>query len=160
MTNWTETFESLPSDELDKLAVLRLLETSNGICQFKYRDKEADALTIDETRKIMGFSMSSIKRYRIMLENETIEFGPETKEIMAKVREIYIKGMKHGDDEAYADFLVASLACLIACGLPRLEAAKNKLFADCYAAPPYVWQWGMDYCRSFIASSYNKETAD
>ena len=60
-TDWTEEFTSLPSDELDALAVLRIIETSNGIIQFMYRDKDPDALSIEDTRKAMGFSMSAIK---------------------------------------------------------------------------------------------------
>ena len=151
--NWTETFESLPDEELDKLAVLRIIETSNGICQYMYRDGDKDALSIEDTRRLMGFSMSSIKRQKIVLESETIEFSPEVKDIMVKVRDYYVQGMKMQDEEAYDEFLRASLACLIACGLDRLEAAKDKLFADCYAAPSFVWQYGVDYCKGFMASS-------
>ena len=150
MTDWNELFNSCTSDELDALAVLRIIETSNGICQYMFRGNDPDALPVEETRKLMGFSMSSIKRQQIVLDSETIEFSPEVKETMVKVRDLYIKGMKHGDDIAYAEFLKSSLACLTACGLPRLEAAKAKLFADCYAAPPFVWQYGMDYCRNFL----------
>jgi hypothetical protein len=153
MTDWNQTFNSLSSDELDALAVLRIVETSNGVFQFLYRDNEPDALPIEETRRLMGFSMSSIKRQQIVLDSETIEFTPRVKEIMTKVRDLYLKGAKHGDDDAYAEFLKSSLACLQACGLDRLEAAKDKLFADCYAAPSFVWDSGLNYCKNFIASS-------
>jgi len=119
-TDWTKTFTSLPDEELDKLSVLRIIECTNGIIQFMYRDKEPDALSIEDTRKAMGFSMSAIKRMQIVLEDGTIDFSDETKEIMGRVRELYLKGMKQGDDEAYEKFLDASHACLLACGLPRL----------------------------------------
>ena len=153
MTNWSETFNSLSSDELDDLAVLRIIECSNGVYQFLYRDSEPDALPIEETRRLMGFSMSSIKRQQIVLDSETIEFTPRVKEIMVQVRDLYLKGAKHGDDKAYAEFLEASLACLLACGLERLEAAKDKLFDQCYAAPSFVWESGLSYCKNFMASS-------
>jgi len=153
MTNWTETFESLTDQDKDDLAVLRLVETANGVCQYMYRDGDKDALSIEDTRKLMNFSMSSIKRQQIVLDSETIEFTPRVKEIMVQVRDLYIKGAKHGDDKAYEEFLRASLACLLACGLERLEAAKDKLFDQCYAAPPYVWDFGLSYCKGFIASS-------
>jgi hypothetical protein len=152
MTNWTEVFDRVTAEELDKLAVLRIVECTNGILQYMFRDKATDALTVEETREAMGFSMSSIKRMRIVLENEVIEFSDDTKRIMGDVRDLYLRGMKRGDDEAYAEFLVASLACLKACGLDR-EAAKDKLFANCYAMPAYSWQYGMDYCRNFIVNS-------
>ena len=153
MTNWDETFQNLPDAELDKLALLRIIECSNGICQYMFRDSEPDALSIDDTRKLMGFSMSSIKRGRIVLESETIEFSDETKEIMSNVRDLYVKGMKHQDDDAYAEFLVSSLACMIACGLDRLVEARQKLYNDCYAAPSHVWDYGLNYCKGFMATS-------
>ena len=149
-TDWKEVFDRCTSDELDKLAVLRIIECSNGIIQYMYRDKDKDALTLQETREAMGFSMSSIKRMRIVLENEIIEFSENTKKIMADVRTLYISGMKNNNDEDYAEFLVASLACLEACGIERLEAAKDKLFANCYAMPPYAWDYGLSYCRNFL----------
>ena len=92
-TDWTTLFKSLPDDELDKIAVLRIIETSNGIIQHMLRNGDADALSIKETRQAMGFSMSSIKRQQIVLENETIEFAPETKKIMTDVRDLYVSGM-------------------------------------------------------------------
>jgi hypothetical protein len=153
MTNWTETFESLTDQDKDDLAVLRIVECSNGIVQFMYRDGDKHRLSIEDTRKLMNFSMGSIKRLQIVLESETIDFSPEAKEIMTKVRDLYVSGMKHNNDEDYEEFLRASLACLLACGLERLEAAKDKLFDQCYAAPPYVWDFGLSYCKGFMASS-------
>ncbi len=150
MTDWSNTFNSLSSDELDDLAVLRIVECSNGVYQYKFRDSEPDALPIEETRRLMGFSMSSIKRQQIVLDSETIEFTPRVKEIMVQVRDLYISGMKHGNEADYAEFLKSSLACLQACGIDRLIAAKDKLFDQCYAAPSFVWQYGLDYCKNFM----------
>ena len=150
MTDWSEVFDRCTSDELDKLAVLRILETSNGIIQHMYRNGDPDALTLQETREAMGFSMSSIKRMRIVLENEIIEFSEDTKKIMADVRMLYLSGMKNNNDKDYAEFLVASLACLEACGIERLQAAKDKLFDDCYSMPPYAWDFGLNYCKNFL----------
>ena len=150
MTDWTAVFKSLPDEELDKLAVLRIIECSNGIIQYMLRNGDADALSLDETRQAMGFSMSSIKRMQIVLENETIEFAPETKQIMGDVRDLYISGMKRNNDDDYAEFLRSSLACLQVCGMERLQAAKDKLFANCYAMPAYAWDFGLGYCRNFL----------
>ncbi len=36
-------FNSLPSEELDKLAFLRIIECGNGIVQFMFRDNAPDA---------------------------------------------------------------------------------------------------------------------
>jgi len=152
-TDWTKEFTDLPSDELDALAVLRIIETSNGIIQFMFRDKEPDALSVEDTRKAMGFSMSAIKRMQIVLEDGTIDFADETKEIMGRVRDLYLKGMKQGDDVAYEKFLDASHACLLACGLPRLIEARKRLYNQCYAMPPEAWDWGLAYCLSLMSTT-------
>ena len=152
MTNWTKEFTSLPLEELDALAVLRVMECTNGVIQFMFRDKDPDALSVEDTRKAMGFSMSSIKRMQIVLEDGTIDFSDETKEIMGRVRDLYLAGMKRGDDEAYEQFLDASHACLIACGVPRLFEAKQRLYNHCYYMPPESWDWGLSYCLNFMST--------
>ena len=152
-TDWTKEFTSLPTEELDKLAILRIMECTNGIIQFMYRDKDPEALSVEDTRKAMGFSMSAIKRMQIVLENDTINFADETKEIMGRVRDLYLKGMKQGDDEAYEHFLDASHACLRACGFDRLSDAKTRLYNECYAMPPHSWDWGLSYCLNFMSTT-------
>jgi hypothetical protein len=150
MTDWNQVFDTCTSDELDKLALIRIIETSNGIIQHMYRNGDPDALTLEETREAMGFSMSSIKRMRIVLENEVIEFSDDTKKIMADVRDLYVSGMKMNNDEDYEEFLRSSLACLQAIGIECLERAKDKLFDDCYSMPPYAWDFGLNYCKNFL----------
>ncbi len=150
--DWNTIFTSLPSEELDSLAVLRIVETSNGVIQQLFRSEDPEALSVDETRDAMKFSMGSIKQMRIVLDNETIEFSEPTKAIMADVRDYYIRGQKRGDDEAFAEFLRASYACLSACGVDRLIAAKEKLFNNCYELPAHTYDWGLDYCLSFMYS--------
>ena len=140
---WTKIFEDLPEEELTKLAILRIMETTNGVIQFMHRDGDPEALSLEETRKAMGFSMSAIKRMKIVLENETIEFADETKEIMGKVRELYVSGMKRNNDADYAEFMKASIACMNACGLGKLKSAKDRLFSNCYAFPAYTYDWGL-----------------
>ena len=153
MTDWSHTFNSLPSEELDALAILRIVECTNGIIQFAFRDKDPDALSVEETRRAMGFAMSSIKRMKIVLENETIDFAEPTKDIMALVRKYYISGMKNNNDEDYAEFMLASKACMKACGIPRLREAKDKLFANCYAFPAYTYDWGLVYCCNLVLAN-------
>ena len=152
MKDWYSLFIALPDAELDKLAVLRVMECTNGVIQYSFRDKLPDALSPEETRQAMKFSMSSIKNMEIPLTSETITFENATADIMRDVRELYLAGAKRGDDEAYAEFLRASLACLRACGLDRLYQAKSKLFNECYEMPAYTWDWGMNYIEGFMAS--------
>ena len=151
--DWTNKFTSLPIEELEKLAVLRIIETTNGIIQYMYRDDDPEALSVEDTRKAMGFSMSAIKRMQIVLDNETIDFDDATKDIMAEVRELYISGMKRNNDEDYAEFMKASTACLHACGYGLLKSAKDKLFSNCYAFPAYCYDWGLSYCYGLMGNN-------
>ena len=152
-TNWDEAFRALPSEELDKLAVLRVMECTNGVIQHLFRDEDPDALDVDETRRAMKFSMGAIKRMEIQLDDcDLITFADDTKELMWQVRDLYLAGVKRGDDEAFARFLVASSACLRACGMERLEQARSKLYNNCYEMPSYTWDWGMSYIRNFISA--------
>ena len=152
ITDWDSAFTSLPSDELDKLAVLRVMECANGVLQHMYRDEDPDALSVEETRRAMTFSMSSIKKMQIDLESESITFADDTIVLMREVRDLYLEGVKRNNDEAYTKFLIASLACLKACGMERLQTAHDKLFNDCYEMPPYAWGYGMSYIRGFLAN--------
>ena len=63
--NWHSLFSQLPDTELEKLAVLRLLECSNGVIQHQFRDGHDDALSPEETRAAMAFSMSATLRQRV-----------------------------------------------------------------------------------------------
>ncbi len=110
MTYWKKLYSALPEEELDKIAILRVMECTNGIIQYAHRDNANYKLPIEETRKAMKFSMSSIKNMQIPLRDETITFAPETEDLMRQARDFYIKGAKQGDDDAYEEFMSISKA--------------------------------------------------
>ena len=99
MKDWKTLYSNLPSEELDKIAVLRVMECTNGIIQYAHRDNASYKLSIEETRRAMKFSMSSIKNLQIPLKEETLTFAPETQELLREARDYYTKGMKRNDDE-------------------------------------------------------------
>ena len=76
--DWNALFTSLPSDELDKVALLRMIECTNGVIQHLFRDEASDALSVEETRIAMKFSMGCIKNMSIPLGDEMITFAPAT----------------------------------------------------------------------------------
>ena len=49
MKNWKQIYSNLPSEELDKIAVLRVMECTNGIIQYAHRDDAPYKLPIEET---------------------------------------------------------------------------------------------------------------
>lgn len=150
MKNWKQIYSDLPSEELDKIAVLRVMECTNGIIQYAHRDDAPYKLPIEETRRAMKFSMGCIKRMAIPLKEETITFAPETEELMREARDLYIRGVKFGDDEAYAEFMEISKATAQSCGLPRIIKGMEILQENIDDIPPETLKWGVEYLMQFF----------
>ena len=143
--DWNAIFQALPDEEQDKLALLRLIECSNGVIQSLFRNGDPDALSPEETRTAMKFSMSCMKTQSIPLGDEVIVFEPETAEIMREVRELYISGFKQQNDEDYEEFMRASVANLNAIGKERIIDARQILFCSLYDIPVHCLEWGIQY---------------
>ena len=150
MKNWNKIFEALPDEEQDKLALLRLVECTNGVIQHMHRNGDPDALSLEETRDAMKFSMGCMKTQSIPLGDEVITFAPETAEIMSKVRELYISGFKQQNQEDYEEFMVASVANLGAIGKERILKARKILFDNLYEIPHFTLEWGLSYIYSLM----------
>ncbi len=145
MKNWNKIFEALPDEEQDKLALLRLVECTNGVIQHSFRNGDADALSPEETRAAMKFSMSAMKNQSIPLGDEVVVFAPETAKIMSEVRELYISGFKQQNQDDYEEFMIASVANLGAIGKERILDARTILFNDLYEIPAHCIDWGIEY---------------
>ena len=150
MKNWNKIFEALPDEEQDKLALLRLVECTNGVIQHMHRNGDPDALSLEETRAAMKFSMSAMKTQTIPLGDEVIVFAPETARIMSEVRELYISGFKQQNQEDYEEFMVASVANLGAIGKERILKARTILFDNLYDIPHHTLDWGLSYIYSLM----------
>jgi len=145
MKNWNKIFEALPDEEQDKLALLRLVECTNGVIQHSFRNGDADALSPEETRTAMKFSMGCMKNQSIPLGDEVVVFAPETAKIMSEVRELYISGFKQQNQDDYEEFMRASVANLGAIGKERILDARTILFNDLYEIPAHCLDWGLSY---------------
>jgi|TARA_Y100000004_G_scaffold26576_1_gene26949 hypothetical protein len=150
MKNWKELYDALPDTEKDKIAILRVMECTNGVIQHAFRDGEEYALPVEETRKAMKFSMSCIKNMAIPLKEETITFEPETEELMRQARDLYVSGVKQGSDEDFAEFMRISEASAQACGLQRLIKARQVLEENVDDLPPNTLNWGLAYLMQFF----------
>ena len=145
MKDWDTIFQTLPDEEQDKLALLRLVECSNGVIQHSFRNGDPDALSPEETRIAMKFSMGCMKTQSIPLGDEVITFAPETAEIMKEVRELYISGFKNNNQIDYEEFMRASVANLNAIGKERIIDARQILFYNLYDIPAHCLDWGIQY---------------
>ena len=153
MKNWDEVFGSLSDSEKNKIALLRVIECSNGVVQYAYRDKQIYALSPYETRRAMKFSMGCMKTMSIPLKVNTITFEEETADILREVRELYVSGFKNGNDEDMQEFLKASKANLNAVGPKRILEAKQIVSDEVDAIPDVALDWGLQYIFGFTGWS-------
>jgi len=149
MIDWNTRFEALPDVEKDKLALLRVIECTNGIIQHTYRNGEDDTLTVDEVRDAMKFSMGCMKRMEIPVGENTVTFSSETKELMTEMRRLYISGQKQNNPEDFNEFLKGSKANLLAIGKERILHARRLAFEHIDVLPPHTLDWGLSYIFSF-----------
>lgn len=148
--DWENLFNNLPPEELDKIALLRVIECSNGVIQYAYRDGEDYALPIDKTKKAMNYSMGCMKTMSIPLKSKTIKFSSQTEEVMRKMRKIYISGFKNGSEKDRNEFFIASKANLIAVGKERVLKAQEIANIEIDAISPENIQWGVNYIKTFV----------
>ena len=149
MKDWDEVFGNLSDDEKNKIAILRVIECSNGVIQHMFRSNDEDALSIEETRDAMKFSMGCMKTMSIPLKSKTVEFEKETAEILREVRELYISGFKNGNEEDFNEFLRASKANLNAVGPRKILEARQIVFDEVDDIPPCALDWGLGYIFTF-----------
>ena len=150
MKDWKELYENLPEEEKDKIAILRVMECTNGVIQHAFRDKQIYALSLYETRRAMKFSMGCMKRMEIPLKKETVTFAPETEELLRQARELYISGVKMGNDEDFEEFMRVSEATAKSCGVSRILKAKDILSENVDAIPSHTLSWGVAYLMQFF----------
>ena len=150
MIDWNKEYQALPDEELNKIALLRVIECSNGIIQYKFRDGDKDALSIEETREAMKYSMGCMKSMEIHINGEVITFAPETAKLFTEMRRLYISGAKQNNQEDFDEFLKGSKANLLACGKDRILRARDVVFDHLVdKIPPHALDWGLEYIFSF-----------
>ena len=150
MTDWKVSYGRLSGVELQKIAILRVMECTNGVIQHAFRDNAEYALPVEETRKAMKFSMGCMKNMEIPLKNGTITFAPQTQSLMRTARELYVSGVKNGNDEDFKEFMKVSAASAQACGKGRILKAKGILSENVDAIPTQAYDWGVSYLMQFL----------
>lgn len=154
MTNWKEKFNELTDGELNKVAILRVMECTNGIIQHSFRDKAENAYPVEVTRATMKFSMSCMKKMQIPLKDETISFKPKTEELLRRARELYVSGVKNNNEEDFEEFMEISKATAQVCGMQRLLDAKKILEENVDVFPPGSLDFGVAYLMRFFSEDY------
>jgi hypothetical protein len=148
MRDWQKTFETLTEEQKNKLAILRVMECSNGLIQYAYRDQANHALSIEDTRRAMKFSMGCIKKMEIPLGETTITFGDDLKEIFGEIRDLYQSGKTNQKD--FDEFMRISIIMYNVLGKERIQEAQKVLSQHITEIAPEHLQWGANYIINFI----------
>ena len=153
MNNWKERFDNLPDAEKDKIALLRVIECSNGVVQYAYRDQEIYALSAYETRRAMKYSMGCMKSMSIPLKSKTVTFNEDAAVLFKEMRRLYVSGFKKNNPDDLNEFFVASKANLHAIGPKRILDAKDIALKEVSAIPANAIDWGIGYIFNFAGWS-------
>lgn len=151
MKNWTEFFGSLTEDQLQAVALLRVIECTNGCIQHTYREQHPKALSVEETRKAMRYSMAAMKDLAFIIGDTEYSFSGEVAEGLREARELYVLAFKQGDEGAMDEFMDCSVACAKSLGEKRIVAAGELVrqnLGEYY--PEHTVGWGEAYLLNLL----------
>lgn len=110
------------SKALDDVALIRVVECTNGCVQYAFRDEETWALSLEQTRLCMKTSMTFIKNKSLKLKNgNEIKIDESVHHLLDEVRDIYIDGFKNNIPDRLMQFYAQSVAQFYVLGRDRLE---------------------------------------
>lgn len=147
-----QDMQKLDPEELDKLAIVRALEVTNGCTQWGFRRGDEQALSVEQTRACMQLSMGCMKAQRIDFPNgESIQFRPETRQLMTENRRLYQDAFKNNVPGADWEFYACSTAQFLVHGRDRMQRAM-QLIADHYESlfSTYYTQRGQKYINAYL----------
>lgn len=146
MEKWLQFFRSLNEDQLYAVALLRVIECTNGCIQHSFRGNDPKALTVEQTRKAMKYSMAAMKNLKFSLGGLTYIFPERVSKGLREARELYIKAFKQGDESAREEFFDCSIACAQTLGKSRITKASQAVkeyLNDVF--PEHTVDWGERY---------------
>ena len=90
-----QSLQKIDADELDKLALLRVLEVTNGCTQWGFRRQDEQCLSVEQTRECMRQVIGFIQNKQIDLPSgEQIHFAPSIEALIEEGRELYQAAFK------------------------------------------------------------------
>lgn len=160
--DWNLIFQNLSLKELDKIALLRMIECTNGIVQLLFKEKHPNALSLIETTKSKQYASRCVKSGEIFLKTKTnkekvIKFDKETSLLLKEVRDLYISGLKMGNKDDMKEFFIASKAVLNVVGEKRILNAKKIVETQIEDIPFSQVDAGFNYIKSLAGWNIENE---
>ncbi len=148
-----EILRQFSSEDLSKLAKLRVLEVTNGCTQWAFRKNNPYSLSIEQTRKCMKTVMRCMNEKIIEFPSQdTVTFQTDAlRDYITRGRKLYQDAFKNnvaGKERLYYAF---STAQFIAFGRSHLEEAMNVIqreYEELFS--PYFIQRGRHYISPYL----------
>jgi len=152
--SYVEIWTKIDPQDLDKLALLRALEVTNGCTQWAFRRQDRECLSLEQTRKCMKLSMSSIKNKEIPLSNgESITFSEAMKKLIDEGRDLYIDAFKNNVEGKEQEFYALSIAQFLIYGEERMKRAfkiVEENYLDYFT--PFYLNKGINYVKPYLGA--------
>lgn len=147
-----ESLQQIDAEELDKLALLRVLEVTNGCLQWSFRRQDEQCLSVEQTRECMRQVIGFIQNKQIDLPSgEQIRFAPTIEALIEEGRELYQAAFKKNIAEKEQEYFAYSTAQFIVYGRHRLQAAAQRVEQEFVALfTPYYLQKGRNYIAPYL----------
>ena len=143
--------QDMDSEELDKLAILRVLEVTNGCTQWGFRRQDEQCLSAEQTRKCMREVIGFMQAMKIDLPSgKTIHFSSSTEQLMKEGRKLYHDAFKNHVASAKKEYYAYSTAQFLVYGHQRLSTAMRVVKEEFESLfTPYYIQKGSNYIAPY-----------
>ncbi|ACK71725.1 conserved hypothetical protein [Gloeothece citriformis PCC 7424] len=144
--------EQFTPEELNKFALLRVLEVTNGCTQWAFRRGEQCSLPLSQTRQCMKMVMGFIKRQTMEFPSQgSYVFNAHSEDFLNKNRQLYCDAFKNNIKEAKRTYYALSTAQFIAYGRSRLLEAMALVKQDYESLfTPYFIERGRNYIAPYL----------
>lgn len=123
-----QQLQHISAEELDNLAILRVLEVTNGCTQWGFRRKDPECLSVEQTRECMQVVIGFIKAKKIDFPHgESISFTPAIEQLIEEGRDLYQAAFKHNQADQEREYYAYSTAQFMVYGRQRLQRAFQTI---------------------------------
>lgn len=139
--------------DLHQLALLRVLEITNGCLQWSFRRQDPECLSAEQTRECMRRVIGFIKRKQMYFPSQGwLRFTPLLEAFIDQGRQLYQDAFKRNAPGKKREYYAASTAQFIEYGSDRLEAAQTLVKQDYESLfTPYFIDRGRRYIAPYLA---------
>ncbi len=144
-----QQLQQLDPTELDKLAILRVLEVTNGCTQWAFRRQDPECLSVEQTRECMRIVIGYIGEKQIDLpKGESIRFSSDIEHLIEEGRTLYRDAFKNNVAEARKTYFAYSAAQFLVYGRDRLQMADQLVRQE---FEPLFTEYYIDKGHRYIA---------